>query len=192
MPPNLALRLATPADVPAISALIVRSVQGLGAGDYTAAQRDAAIGRVFLVDPGLIADESYFVVVTQDGGLAGAGGWSNRVALHGGHVLEDTGERIDPRKDPARLRAYFVDPAFARLGVASTILAACEDAARAAGFRRAVLGATLTGAPFYARRGYLKQGTEEAPLAGGETLTIIRMSRSLEERNGLRVLSVQP
>ena len=179
MPPDFTLRLATPADAPAVTELISRSVNGLGAGDYTGPQREAAIGRVFLVDPGLIADGSYFVVEAPDGRLAGAGGWSNRRALHGGHVLGDTGERIDPLTDPARIRAYFIDPDFARRGVASAILAACEAAARAAGFRRAAMGATLTGVPFYARHGYVEAGREEAPLSGGQTLTIIHMERPL-------------
>ena len=180
MPTDLALRLAAPADAAAIAALIERSVHGLQAGDYTRAQRDAAIGQVFLVDHGLIADGSYFVVEAPDGSLAGAGGWSNRKALHGGHVHGDTGERIDPACEPARIRAYFVDPGFARRGVASAILQACEAAARAAGFSRAALGATITGVPFYARRGYVEGGREEAPLPGGESLTIVHMSRSLD------------
>lgn len=177
--PLFTLRLATPADAPAIEALIARSVHGLSAGDYTPAQRERAIGRVFLVDHGLIADGSYFVAEAADGRLAGAGGWSNRRALHGGHVLGGTGERIDPATEPARIRAYFVDPDFARQGIASAILTACEAAARAAGFASAAMGATLTGAPFYARRGYVEHGREEAELADGHAITVVHMSRSL-------------
>src|ERR1700722_10501931 len=101
MSPELSLRLALPRDAAAISALIERSVHGLQAGDYTRTQRDNAIGHVFLVDHGLIADRSYFVVETADGRLVGAGGWSNCRALHGGHVHGDTGERIDPSTEPA-------------------------------------------------------------------------------------------
>ena len=175
----LTLRLALPADVPAIAALIERSVHRLQAGEYTQGQRDAAIGQVFLVDHGLIGDRSYFVVETADGRMAGAGGWSNRKALHGGHVHGDTGERIDPANDPARIRAYFVDPDFARQGVASAILWACEAAARDAGFTHAAMGATLTGVPFYARYGYVEGEREEALLPGGESLTIVHTSRSL-------------
>lgn len=174
------LRAATEADAPAIESLIERSVHGLQAGEYTRAQRDRAIGHVFLVDHGLIADRSYFVVHAPDGRLAGAGGWSNRKALHGGHVRDDTGERIDPATEPARIRAYFVDPAFARQGVGTAILKACEASARAAGFTWAVMGATLTGVPFYARHGYVETGREEADLPGGESLTVVRMTRRLD------------
>jgi GNAT superfamily N-acetyltransferase len=176
---GLFLRLATPNDVPALTRLIERSVNGLQAEQYTASQRRAAIGEVFLVDHGLIEDGCYFVVQAPDGRLAGAGGWSSRKALHGAHVHGDTGERIDPNRDPARIRAYFVDPDFSRQGVGSAILRACEGAAQAAGFSSAVLGATLTGVPFYARHGYVENRQEEVPLPGGESLTVIHMARSL-------------
>lgn len=179
LPPDLTLRLATPADAPAITRLIERSVHGLQAGEYTQAQREAAIGRVFLVDHGLIADGRYFVVEAADGRMAGAGGWSDRRALHGGQVHGDTGERIDPAVDPARIRAYFVDPDFARRGVATAILLACEAAAREAGFGRATLGATLTGVPFYARHGYVEGEREEVALPDGGSLTVVHMHRDL-------------
>lgn len=179
MDSDFTLRIALTADAPAIEALIERSVNGLQAADYSAAQRVRAIGEVFLVDHGLIADGSYFLVEAADGRLAGAGGWSNRKALHGGHVKGDTGERIDPALEPARIRAFFIDPDFARLGIGTAILEACEAAARKAGFASAALGATLTGVPFYARHGYVETGREEAPLADGETLPIVRMSRQL-------------
>ncbi len=179
MQTGLKLRPATPNDVAALTALIERSVHGLQDADYTPAQRRAAIGQVFLVDHGLVADGSYFVVETGDGRLVGAGGWSNRKALHGAHVHGDTGERIDPARSPARIRAYFVDPDFARRGVASAILTACEDAARAAGFACATLGATLTGVPFYARHGYVEEGREETPLRDGERMTVVIMSKAL-------------
>jgi GNAT superfamily N-acetyltransferase len=173
------LRVATPGDAPDITALIERSVHGLGAGDYSQAQREGAIGQVFLVDHGLIADGSYFVVMSPDGRMAGAGGWSNRKALHGGHVHGDTGARVDPARDPARIRAFFVDPDFARLGVGSIILAACEAAARGAGFSRAALGATLTGVRFYARHGYREVAREDAALPDGLSLTVVLMEKSL-------------
>ena len=172
------LRLATPADAPAIEALIARSVHGLQAADYTQAQRDAAVGQVFLVDHGLIEDGTYFVV-DANVELAGAGGWSTRRALHGGHVHGDTGERIDPAADPARIRAYFVHPDFARKGVGSMILKACEEAAAAAGFTRTTLGATLTGVPFYEARGYVAGEREEVPLPDGGALTVVHMDKTI-------------
>ena len=176
---DFVLRPATSADAPALEHLISRSVRALLAEDYTPAQLDAAIGSVFLVDPGLIADGTYLVAEATDGRLAGAGGWSTRRALHGGYVLGDTGERVDPTVDPARIRAYFVDPDFARRGVGARLLGACEAAARAAGFAHAVLGATLAGARLYASQGYAEGEREETPLPGGLTLTLVHMRKRL-------------
>lgn len=180
MAPDLKLRLATADDVPAIDDLITRSVHGLQSGDYSQEQRDAALGHVFLTDHGLIADCTYFVVATQSGQIVGSGGWSDRRALHGGHTHGDTGERVAPDKEPARIRAYYVDPTYARQGIASAILEACEAAAMKQGFSRMAMGATMTGVPFYARHGYVEHGREEAPLPNGDTLTVVLMERGID------------
>ena len=60
---------------------------------------------------------------------------------------------LDPRQDAAKIRAFFVHPTWARRGIGSMILEACENAALAEGFTRFEMGATLTGVPFYQARG---------------------------------------
>lgn len=171
------LRRAVAADVPAISALIDRSVRGLQAGDYSAEQREAALGTVFGVDTRLIEDGTYFVVEAGTT-LAGCGGWSYRQTLFGGDRgagRED--RRLDPARDNARIRAFFVDPAWTRRGVGTMLLDACENAALAAGFRGFELGATLTGERLYRARGYSVVEHVDAPLAGGLSLPILRMEK---------------
>ena len=51
-----ALRTATPADVPALRALIARSIRALGASDYSSVQIDTALESAFGVDTTLIND----------------------------------------------------------------------------------------------------------------------------------------
>jgi GNAT superfamily N-acetyltransferase len=80
--------------------------------------------------------------------------------------------------DAAKIRAFFVHPQWARRGIGSLILDACEDAARSAGFTRFKLGATLTGVPFYRTRGYTESERIEAPLGDGVALAVIRMEKS--------------
>jgi GNAT superfamily N-acetyltransferase len=82
--------------------------------------------------------------------------------------------------DAAKIRAFFVHPAWTRQGIGSRILALCEEAGRADGFTRFEMGATLTGVPLYRRHGYVEQERVELPLANGETLPIVRMTRSDE------------
>ena len=175
---TFALRLATPTDVPAISALIACSVMQLMGEDYTDAENAAALGHVYGVDHGLIEDRTYFVC-ESGGAMAGCGGWSFRDTLFGAHGAEESrGARLDPAIDPARIRAFFVDPAFVRRGVGSAILQACEDAAREAGFKRAVMGATYTGVRLYAARGYREIDRLQAAIPGG-SVGFVHMSKPL-------------
>ena len=131
---QVTLRPAEPEDVPALTALIADSVMVLQAPDYSEAQRRGALGTVFGVDSRLIADKTYFVA--QSEGIAvGCGGWSRRRTLFGGDAIAGKDDQeLDPARDAARIRAFFVKPGWTRRGIGGQILAACEAAAQAAGF----------------------------------------------------------
>ncbi|HWF06186.1 MAG TPA: GNAT family N-acetyltransferase, partial [Candidatus Angelobacter sp.] len=85
---------------------------------------------------------------------------------------------LDPRTDAAKIRAFFVHPAWARRGIGTLVLDACENAARAAGFTRFEMGATLTGVKLFQQRGYVAIERLEVPLEGEITLPIIHMAKS--------------
>ncbi|MFI5233590.1 MAG: GNAT family N-acetyltransferase [Gemmatimonadales bacterium] len=166
-------------DVPALRRLIEASVRGLSPGFYTPAQIDAALADVFGVDSQLIADGTYYVI---DGatGPAAAGGWSRRRTLYGGDQAKDAEDPLlDPANDAARIRAFFVHPDWARRGLARQLYAECERAARAAGFRRFELMATLPGEPLYAALGFTVVERVERLLANGVTVPFARMARAI-------------
>jgi GNAT superfamily N-acetyltransferase len=192
------LRLATEEDVPALHALIEASVRGLQAGDYTQAQIEGALGTVLGLDTQLIRDGTYFVAeapfvaevdaadgasdlkATEQNFLAGCGGWSKRKTLFGA----DRGpggepELLDPATDAAKVRAIFVHPRYARMGLGSLILATVEEAAREAGFRRFEMGSTLTGVPLYRLKGYVEMERIGVPLWNGEALPVVKMTKEL-------------
>jgi GNAT superfamily N-acetyltransferase len=170
------IRCATPADVPAVAALIDCSARALQASDYSAEQIDGALGTVFGVDTQLIADGTYFVVETGANVLAGCGGWSKRKTLFGSdHGPGRETALLDPTRENARIRAFFVHPDWARRGVGSLVLETCENAAVEAGFRGFELGATLTGERLYSARGYIPMERIEVPLANGVSIPVIRM-----------------
>jgi GNAT superfamily N-acetyltransferase len=176
------LRHAVSSDVGALRALIDASVRGLQASDYTATQIENALQQVYGVDTQLITDGTYFVVETQsvDGNniIVGCGGWSKRKTLYGGDQWSGREpELLDPESEAAKIRAFFVHPGWARGGVGSMILEACERAARRAGFQRFEMGATLTGVPFYRAKGYLELEHLSVPLADGVSLPIVRMEK---------------
>jgi GNAT superfamily N-acetyltransferase len=180
---SFTIRPATPQDIPVLRELIAASVRGLQAQDYTPSQLESALRTVYGVDSQLIADGTYFTVETADnerGIIVGCGGWSKRKTLYGGDVWmgrEDT--LLNPATDAAKIRAFFVHPAWARRGIGGLILDACESAAMAAGFRRLEMGATLTGVPFYLARGYVALENLQVPLEAGETLPIVRMAKDV-------------
>jgi GNAT superfamily N-acetyltransferase len=171
------LRLATTEDVAGIRELIDSSVRGLQAGDYSPAQIDASLKTVFTIDSQLIADGTYFIATTDDGELAGCGGWSKRKTLYGGdHQVERAEpELLDPAVDAAKVRAIFVHPRFARMGLGSAILAAAEEAAMRAGFRRFEMGSTLTGVALYGLKGYREVERVVVPVGDGEEIEVVRM-----------------
>jgi GNAT superfamily N-acetyltransferase len=189
MQANIRIRQAVAADIPVLRELIEASVRGLQAQDYTPTQLESALKTVYGVDSQLIADGTYFVAeaeagevepqtVKREGVIVGCGGWSKRKTLYGGDRWtgrED--ELLDPLRDAAKIRAFFIHPAWARRGIGSRILETCEAAARAAGFTRFEMGATLTGVPMYRARGYVELEHLEVPLANGESLPIVRMAK---------------
>ncbi|MFL5580988.1 MAG: GNAT family N-acetyltransferase [Gemmatimonadaceae bacterium] len=174
------------ADVPALNALIAASARGLSAGYYSPRQVEALIAFVFGVDTQLIADGTYYVIETAGGVPAAAGGWSARRTLYGGDQMKaGAGDpRLDPASEPARIRAFFVDPAWARRGLARRLHVACAEAARAAGFGAVELMATLPGEPFYESLGFVAIERVEATLPGGVVVPLVRMARSLASAPG--------
>jgi GNAT superfamily N-acetyltransferase len=182
---DIHIRKATAADVPILRVLIEASVRGLQAGDYSPAQIEGALKSVYGVDSQLIADGTYFVAeaVRSHGEpeIVACGGWSKRTTLYGGDQFaarEDS--LLDPARDAAKIRAFFVHPGWARRGIGGMILGACEDAAREAGFSRMEMGATLSGVAFYQAKGYAAVERQEASLANGETLGIVRMAKEFK------------
>ena len=181
-PPLIALRLATRADEPALHALIEASVRVLQKNDYTPEQIDGALGTLLGLDTQLVADGTYFVAEARAACariIVGCGGWSHRKTLFGSdHAPVREPNFLDPTTDAAKIRAFFIHPDWVRRGLGSKILEACESAARAAGFSRFEMGATLTGVPLYLSRGYHIVERIEVPLRNGAALPIVRMAKS--------------
>jgi len=178
MPPTI--RPATPADIPALEALIVRSATHLGTGFYTTAQTAALVREVFGVDSQLVADGTYFVV-EEDGATAACGGWSRRSTRFGADRMKTAPDRLlDPATEPARIRAFFVDPAMARRGYGSALMRHCAAAAAAAGFHQLELVATMPGVPLYLAHGFTEVERFDLALADGAVAApMVLMQRAL-------------
>ncbi|MEO1086756.1 MAG: GNAT family N-acetyltransferase [Acidobacteriota bacterium] len=166
-------------DIPTLELLIGRSVRQLSVGDYTPEQIESALGDAFGLDSQLIDDGTYFTVLV-DGEIAGCGGWSFRKTLFGADGRSDREpESLDPKVDAAKVRAFFVDPAYARRGIGKALLDHCEEEARRAGFTRAELMSTLPGLRLYSRYGYIAGEGIDYPLKKGGSIPFVPMEKPL-------------
>ena len=175
--PALTHRLARREDVPALTRLMDEAISEL-LKPYLDAAQIAASRLIMGLDTQLIEDGTYFAVEDR-GRLAGCGGWSRRATLYGGDATPGRDAALlDPAKDPSRVRAMYTHPDFTRRGVGRLILKLCEEAARAEGFRRAELMATMAGEPLYRACGYEPiEAVVERP--GGVAVPLLRMGRRL-------------
>jgi predicted N-acetyltransferase YhbS len=174
------IRLATAADADAIDRLMKTSIRDIFPQFYDAVQTASSIVHVSSVDRMLIEDGTYFVI--EDAGeLIACGGWSRRDKLYTGSGAGKTDARLlDPAEEPARVRAMFVRGDRTRRGLGLRILEACENAARAEGFRMLSLMATLPGIPLYERFGFIEVERTSITLPDGVFLATAAMERSIE------------
>jgi GNAT superfamily N-acetyltransferase len=175
----LVVRPATLAEREALQDLIARSARGLSTEDYRPEQVEGALQGAFGVDSQLIQDGTYFVV--EEGGvIVGCGGWSFRKTLFGGdRRRERDAAELDPRTEPAKIRAFFVDPAQARRGIGTMLLGKCEAEARLRGFSRVELMSTLPGIRLYSARGYRGVEQVQYEVAPGVVIEFLPMSKSI-------------
>lgn len=175
----IVLRKATRDDISRLETLIARSARGLSADDYRPSQIEGALRGAFGVDTQLLADQTYFVA-EEDGRFVGCGGWSFRSTLFGGDARTGRdSSMLDPRTQPAKIRAFFVDPTDARRGIGTLLLERCEKEARDRGFSQVELMATLPGVRLYAARGYVGSPTVHFDVGAGETIEFVPMRKSL-------------
>jgi GNAT superfamily N-acetyltransferase len=175
--PPISLRIATLDDVPAIERLIERSVRELSVAWYTPEQIESALRFMFGVDTQLVRDGTYHVA-DANGAVVAAGGWSRRRTLFGGDRWKhEADELLDPTREPARIRAFFVDPNWSRRGLGRLLYDTCVRDARSAGFERLELMATLPGEPLYRALGFEADERVELTLPDGVSVPLVRMSR---------------
>jgi GNAT superfamily N-acetyltransferase len=173
------IRKATLNDRSAITDLIEASARHLSRADYSTEEIEGAIATVFGVDTNLILDGTYFVA-DRAGELIGCGGWSKRRTLFGGdqYNSRDASE-LDPKTEPAKIRAFFVHPDYARKGIGRAILTACEVEARVAGFLALELMSTLPGIKLYRACGYEGADRIELEVGAGLSIGLVPMRKDL-------------
>ena len=161
--------------MPALTVLMDAAIAELQRGFLDDAQISSSKA-IMGLDTQLIEDGTYFVV-ESDGNVAGCGGWSRRATLYGGNQTPGRDSNLlDPRVDPARVRAMYTHPAYARQGVGRLILSLCETAAASEGFTRLELMSTLAGEPLYTAYGF-RPLERLLDATGGAPVPLVRMEK---------------
>jgi GNAT superfamily N-acetyltransferase len=172
-------RLAGIDDAGAIQALMRDAVRALFPAFYDARQTASAVIHIARLDPLLIADGTY-AVCEVGGEIVACGGWSRRAKLYAGADDAVDDERLlDPRTEPARVRAMFVRGDWTRRGLGRAILDWCVDGGRAEGFGALVLMATLPGEQLYRAYGFSERGRYALTLPDGVVLDGVAMDRAI-------------
>jgi GNAT superfamily N-acetyltransferase len=172
-------RLATREDLPVLRKVMERSIRTF-IGARLPPEAVEASFEIMGVDTTLIDDGTYFVVECE-GRIAGCGGWSRRATLFGGdHSAGRDARLLDPGREPARVRAMYTDPGFARRGVGRLVLSVCEAAASREGFTEVELVATVAGEPLYSACGYAVVERIDVPTSRGVTVPCARMMKELK------------
>ena len=183
-PHEFSHRLATLAELQELERLMDASIRTFIGARLDAARVEASFD-IMGVDTQLVEDGTYFVVECGDR-IAGCGGWSRRATMFGGdHSAGRDARLLDPAAEPARVRAMYTHPDFARRGVGRLVLSLCEAAAAREGFRSLELVATVAGEPLYLACGYVLVERIDVPTSKGVTIPLTRMTRSIARQEGL-------
>jgi GNAT superfamily N-acetyltransferase len=174
------IRRARIADRERLRRMQAHSLRVLGRGDYSDAEIETFLAHASTMDDFLLQEGTYYIIEI-DGCVAASGGWSRRVPHLGGshppaHVIEAP---LVPW-----IRSVFVDPRFARRGLARRLMELAEREAAFSGYRQFQLAATITGIPFYRSLGYAEAGPADVPLPGGLRFRLVTMRKTLEPKRG--------
>ncbi len=185
-------RIAEETDIPAISALQLRAIEELQRPFLTPAQIESS-KKTMGLDRQLIDDGAYFMI-SEEGGpenvFAGCGGWGRRATLFGGSHSEGRSDAfLDPKTEPARIRAMYTNPDFTRRGVGKLLLALGELAASEEGFSKMTLGATLAGMPLYEAAGFRAISRDEDPAGDGLNVPVITMEKPIDRDGAVSVIA---
>ena len=174
---TLTHRLARRDDLEALKALMDTAISE-NQKPFLDESQIASSKAIMGLDTQLIDDRTYFIIEV-DGQLAGCGGWSRRATLYGGDQTPGrSAALLDPTIDAARIRAMYTHPNHTRKGIGRLIISLCEEAAKAEGFTKMELVATLSGKPLYRACGF-EPYEEIVDDRGGAGVPLLRMRKSL-------------
>lgn len=170
------MRPATRGDLPALHAIAGRAVTELLSGLFTEAQiRSAAETRVYEVEAELVDAGTYYAAEI-DGVVVGGSGWSPS-----GRLSPTPGAGHSAAAGTAAMRSSYVDPRWARRGIARLLARTTETVAILSGFRRFESLCTPLSAALRRSLGYELVRYQDVTLPGGPPTEFAVMAKQLPE-----------
>ncbi|MGI9421473.1 MAG: GNAT family N-acetyltransferase [Geminicoccaceae bacterium] len=165
---GFALRTAAPDDAVPVTRLLEASYGRLMPSAYGQAHADQFLPVITKAQPELLASETYYLAITPEGELIGAGGWtketpgSGDIDAHTGHI-----------------RHVATHPAWTGKGVGRTIIDRCVADARLAGLSRFECNSSLNAVDFYKHLGFKEVRPIDIPLGKHLIMPSLLMERTL-------------
>ncbi len=176
---TFSIRQSTEEEAPLLEKLMHAAIEQLQQNFLSNDQINASY-EFMGIDHQLIIDGTYYTVLDHNNIIAGCGGWSRRDTLFGGDHSPNRGPRLlNPKSEPARIRAMYTSPEYTRLGVGKLIINHCEAQAKSEGFYFCTLASTLAGKPLYTKCGYKPIEYFNAAASNGTKVPLIRMEKAL-------------
>lgn len=176
-PPDLTIRNARPDDFEPMLEITHRALRELASSAYPLHEIDEAIATgAWTLSRELLLHDHYYVAESENRLLGGIG-W-NRTWLGA------TEEPTPRREDVAALRAMFVSPDVAGMGVGSRLLQHCIAEIRAAGLAGIELYASFNAEAMYARHGFRPLALQRLTLESGAVMMGRRMRLLFESASG--------
>ena len=165
---TFSIRIATPTDSDAVSALLLASYSTLLAACYESDMLAGALPHLTKANPTLLACGTYYVAARERGHLVGCGGWT--AAQPGAGEITD-GE--------AHIRHFATRPECVRQGIATSLLARCLSDAQFLGIRKLHCFSTLNAENFYRALGFDLIGPIGVPMGPSLIFPGVLLSRDL-------------
>jgi len=162
------IRLATPGDASAVTALLEASYPKLFAAGYDAKILATALPRMTKANPRLLASGGFFLAESEDRQIVGCGGWSK----------ERPGTN-ETREGEAHIRHFATHPDWLRRGIGRAMIARCVAQAKTAAIKRFDCYSSLVAVDSYEAMGFTVVGPMTLELGLDVTLPGCLMSRAL-------------
>lgn len=172
------IRRALADDRDAVIRMQMRSARTLGRAFYTAESLDSALRHIGTMDPDVIDEGHFSIAVDAQGRIVGSGGWSRRVPGYDGGHRDPTVAGACPH-GTIFIRGVYVDPDWARRGVATAIMARAEAEVAGMGVPELVLTATLSGVPLYRALRYRALRPKVLHFPDGNSFEALEMKKRL-------------